>query len=90
MSVNYKDLHLENGYTIDLVLDEKLAVEIETCDQITDKDVNKMLRNMKLGNYRLGLIINFNSPLLKNGIRRVANHRMMPEENHMVSEYARY
>jgi GxxExxY protein len=90
LSVNYKDLHLENGYTIDLVLDEKLAVEIETCDQITDKDVNKMLRNMKLGNYRLGLIINFNSPLLKNGIRRVANHRMMPEENHMVSEYARY
>jgi hypothetical protein len=45
---------------------------------------------MKLGNYRLGLIINFNSPLLKNGIRRVANHRLLPEESRFLPEYARY
>lgn len=90
LSVTYKNLHIDDGYSIDLVLDDKLAIELETCEQITDHHVHKMLRNMKLGNYRLGLIINFNSPLLKNGIRRVANHRLLPDESRFLPEYARY
>jgi len=90
LSVTYKNLHIDDGYSIDLVLDDKLAIELETCDQITDNHVHKMLRNMKLGNYHLGLIINFNSPLLKNGICRVANHRLLPDESRFLPEYARY
>ena len=90
LSVTYKNLHIDDGCSIDLVLDDKLAIELKTCDQITDCHVYKMLRNMKLGNYRLGPVINFNSPLLKTGIRRVANHRLLPDESCFLPEYARY
>lgn len=88
MPVHYKDLHLEQGYAIDVLVDDKLVVEIETCEQISDMMVQRILRNLKLGHYKLGLIINFNATLLKKGIRRVTNHKLMPEEEHEFAEIA--
>jgi GxxExxY protein len=86
MHLQYKDLWLENAGTIDILVDDKLIVEIETCDQISDFMIQKVLRNLKTGNYKLGLIINFNAQLLKNGIRRVSNQKLMQAEEQLFAE----
>jgi len=54
------------------------VVEIETTDTVNDMQIQKTLKTLKLGGYKLGLIINFNSTLLKNGIRRISN--IKPQE----------
>jgi GxxExxY protein len=87
MPVNYKDLQLDYGYQLDLLVDHKVVVEVMTCDQISDQDVQRLLRFLKLGDYKLGLIINFNSSLLKNGIRRVNNMRNVHSDERMGTLY---
>lgn len=79
MPIQYKDLIIEKAYTLDILVDDKIIVEIETVDQINDMHIQKVSRYLKLGNFKLGLLINFNSPLLKNGIRRVNNLRNTSE-----------
>lgn len=86
MHLQYKDLWLENAGTMDLLIDNQLIVEIETCDQISDFMIQKVLRNLKSGGYKLGLIINFNAQLLKKGIRRVSNQKLMQPEDNMVQD----
>lgn len=88
MPIQYKELHLDHGYTIDLLVDDKLVVELETCEQISEQMVQRTLRNLKLGQFRLGLIINFNAPLLKKGIRRITNHKFSQEEEAYHEEYS--
>jgi GxxExxY protein len=80
LPIQYKDLNMETGYRVDLLVDERLLVCIETSDSIADTQIQKCLRMLRLGNYKLGLVINFNSSLLKNGIRRVTNNRSNLEE----------
>ncbi len=79
MPVVYKELKLDYGYSIDLLVDGKLVVEIETVDQLGDLHMSRMMRFLKLGGFKLGLIINFNSQLLKNGIRRVSLAPRIPQ-----------
>lgn len=74
----YKNLKLSKGYTIDLLIENILVVEIETTDTVSDMQIQKTLKTLKLGGHKLGLIINFNSTLLKNGIRRISN--IKPQE----------
>jgi GxxExxY protein len=75
----YKNLKLNKGYTIDLLIDNILVVEIETSETVTDMQIQKTLKTLKLGGYKLGLVINFNSTLLKNGIRRISNIKQQEE-----------
>ena len=75
----YKNLKLNKGYTIDLLIDQSLVVEVETSENITDMQIQKTLKILKLGGYKLGLVINFNSTLLKNGIRRISNIKQQEE-----------
>lgn len=70
--VKYKELELDYEYNIDLIIDNKIIVEIICETKVTDVELTKINKLLKLGNYNLGLIINFNSPLLKDGIRRIA------------------
>jgi GxxExxY protein len=67
----YKDLKLDHGYRIDLLVEEKIVVEIKTVESFTDVHLAQILTYMKLGNYKLGLLINFHVTMLKNGIKRV-------------------
>ena len=69
----YKNLKLSEGLHIDLLINDVLVVEVETTDSVTELQIQKLLKILKNGNYKLGLVINFNSTLLKNGIRRVSN-----------------
>jgi GxxExxY protein len=67
----YKDIKLDHGYRIDLLVEEKIVVEIKTVESYTDVHLVQILTYMKLGNYKLGLLINFHVTMLKNGIKRV-------------------
>jgi len=69
----YKNLKLSQGLHIDLLINDVLVVEVETTESVTELQIQKLLKILKNGNYKLGLVINFNSTLLKNGIRRVSN-----------------
>ena len=69
----YKNLKLSQGIHIDLLINDVLVVEVETSETVNELQIQKLLKVLKNSNYKLGLVINFNSTLLKNGIRRVSN-----------------
>lgn len=69
----YKDVKLDHGYRIDLLVEEQVVVELKTVEFLTDVHFAQTLTYLKLGNYKLGLLINFNVTLLKDGIKRIIN-----------------
>jgi len=73
MPIIYKDVVLEHGYRIDLLVENKLVIEIKTVEELCDVHTAQVLTYLKLGNYKLGLLINFNVSLLKLGIKRLIN-----------------
>ena len=73
MPIVYKDVKLDHGYRIDLLVEEKVVIEIKTVDAFNDVHTAQILTYLKLGNYKLGLLLNFQVTVLKNGIRRVIN-----------------
>ena len=73
MPVIYKDIKLDHGYRIDLLVGKKLVIELKTVDAFLDVHFAQVLTYLKLGHYKLGLLINFNVNLLKNGIKRIIN-----------------
>lgn len=74
MPIIYKSLKLDHGYRMDLVIENKLVIEIKTVDALLDVHFAQLLTYLKLGNYKLGLLINFNVGLLKDGIKRIINN----------------
>ena len=70
----YEEVKLEVGYRVDLWLEKKLIVEIKSVEALNDLHLAQTLTYLKLSNCKLGLLINFNTVLLKNGIRRVVNN----------------
>ncbi|NRD20884.1 GxxExxY protein [Winogradskyella eckloniae] len=73
MPIVYKDIKLDHGYRIDLLVENKIVLELKTVERFTDVHTAQILTYMKLGNYPLGLLLNFNTKLLKNGIKRFIN-----------------
>jgi len=65
---------LDCGYRIDLLVDNKLVIETKSVDALNDVHLAQVLTYLKLGNYKLGLLINFNVAKLKDGIKRVVNN----------------
>jgi len=66
----YEEVKLEVGYRIDLLIENKVIVEIKSVDAINDVHKAQLLTYMKLSNCRVGLLINFNVKRLKDGIQR--------------------
>lgn len=71
LSINYKDVFIEIGYKIDLLVDNLVIVELKCVDEINKIHTAQLLTYLKLSNNWLGLIINFNVTTLKNGIQRL-------------------
>ncbi len=67
----YKDIKLDHGYRIDLLVEEKVVIELKTVERFTDVHLAQVLTYLKLGNYKLGLLLNFHTTVLKNGIKRI-------------------
>lgn len=73
MPLVFEGVKLECGYRIDLLIENKLVIEIKSVDALNDIHLAQTLTYLKLGNYKLGLLINFNVVKLKDGIKRVIN-----------------
>ncbi len=73
MPLVYADVDLDVGYRMDLLIEDSVVVELKAVDALNDVHLAQILTYMKLGNYKTGLLINFNVAMLKNGIRRVVN-----------------
>ncbi len=71
MPLVYKDVKLDCGYRIDLLVENKVIVEIKSIDSLTDIHMAQIMTYMKLAKCKIGLLINFNVKLLKEGIKRV-------------------
>lgn len=66
----YKEIHLETRYRIDLIVNKQIILEIKSVEAIADIHIAQVLTYLKLSKCRLGLLLNFNVPSLKLGIRR--------------------
>lgn len=73
LPIHYKEIKLEQGYRIDLLIESKLVIELKTVEEFTTVHYAQILTYLKLGYYPLGLLINFNSKILKNNIKRFIN-----------------
>lgn len=70
LPVSYKGLHLDVGYRLDLVVNEAVVIELKTVEKILPVHEAQLLTYLKLSKFRVGLLINFNTPVLKQGIVR--------------------
>lgn len=73
MPLVFEAVNLECGYRIDLLVENKIVIELKSVESLTDVHLAQTLTYMRLGNYKLGLLINFNVSKLKDGFRRVVN-----------------
>lgn len=72
LPIEYKGLKLDCGYRIDLVLNDNLVVELKSCNCLKPIHEAQLLTYLRLTNIKIGLLINFNVPALKDGIKRLA------------------
>ena len=68
----YKEIHLDQGYRADLIVEKRVIVELKTVEQIAPIHEAQILSYLRFSNCSVGLLINFNANLLKQGIRRFA------------------
>lgn len=73
MPLIYKSVKLDQGYRLDLLVEDKVIVELKSVECLAPVHYAQLLTYLRLSDKRLGLLINFNSKLLKHGIHRVAN-----------------
>lgn len=70
----YDEVKLDVGYRLDIILEDKLIIEIKSVEVLNDVHFAQLLTYLKLTNCKLGLLINFNVRLVKNGIKRITNN----------------
>ena len=68
--VRYKDIRLDCGYRIDVFVENKLIIEIKSVEKIKSIHEAQLLTYMKLAGVKIGLLINFNQIMLKDGLKR--------------------
>jgi len=73
LPVIWKDIKMDIGYRTDLIVENKVIIEIKSVEDIHPVHPKQLLTYLKLTGLKLGLLINFNSPLIKTGITRIVN-----------------
>ena len=71
LPVMYKDIYLNCGYRLDVLVADTVVVELEAIERLLPIHQAQLLSYLKLGGWKIGLLINFHVPLLKNGIKRM-------------------
>jgi GxxExxY protein len=74
LPVHYEDIVLEVGFRCDFLVDKRVIVDTKAISAITEIEQAKMINYLKVAKLQVGLIINFNVKVLKNGIKRVVNN----------------
>ncbi len=72
--VIYKDIKMELGFRADLIVEDKVIIELKSVETIAPVHQKQLLTYLKLTNLKLGLLINFNENLIKDGIQRIVNN----------------
>ena len=72
--VIYEDVRLDLGFRLDLVVENKVVVELKSIEALAPVHHKQLLTYLKLANYKLGLLLNFNTSLLKDQIARLVNN----------------
>jgi GxxExxY protein len=70
----YEEVKLDVGYRIDIIVENKLIIEIKSVEALNEVHFAQLLTYLKLTDCKLGLLINFNVALIKNGIKRIVNN----------------
>ncbi len=73
LPITYKGVDLDCGYRLDVVVQGMLVIEVKACDRIEPIHQAQLLTYLKLSGLSLGLLLNFNVPVMRDGIVRVAN-----------------
>ena len=73
MPVRYEDVVLDTGYRLDLLVEDKIVVEVKAAEKLLPLHRAQLLTYLKLGGYRVGLLLNFNAVHMREGINRVIN-----------------
>ena len=74
LAVIYKGITLDCGYKLDIVVEGKVILELKSANKIESIHDAQLLTYLKLSDLKLGLLINFNVPILKEGIKRIVNN----------------
>lgn len=72
--MKYKELDFEVGFRLDIIVNEKVIIEIKSVEKLRDVHYKQLLTYLKLSNKKLGLLINFNDTSLKDSIIRIVNN----------------
>jgi len=73
LPINYKGKKLDCGYRLDLVVESAIILELKSCEKIDPIHKAQLLTYLKLSGLNLGLLLNFNVPLMRDGIIRIVN-----------------
>lgn len=74
LPILYRGVRLEAGYRLDLLVEDQIIVELKSVDELAPIHTAQLLSYLRLSDKRVGLLINFNVELLKNGLKRLANN----------------
>ena len=74
MVVMYDELKMDLGFRSDVIVDDKVIVEIKSVEALAPVHHKQLLTYLRLTNIKLGLLVNFNVDLIKNGITRIVNN----------------
>ena len=78
--VRYKGVSIDVGYRVDLLVGEKVVVELKSVDKLLPIHTAQVLTYLRLGSYKLGLALNFNTVHMRDGIKRIVNGLNMSSE----------
>jgi len=72
--VIYEEVKLDIGFRADIIVEKKVIIEIKSVEALAPVHHKQLLTYLKLTDLKLGLLVNFNTDLIKNGIKRIVNH----------------
>lgn len=73
LDVTYDELVIQKAFKMDLLIENKVVLEIKSVENLNSFHASQLKNYLRLGNYKLGMLLNFNSQLFKNGVKRIAN-----------------
>jgi GxxExxY protein len=85
LPISYKGIKFESAYRMDVVVEDAIVIEIKATEELLPVHAAQLLTYLKSANKRVGLLINFNVPILKTGLKRIVNHYAGPRPTPRVS-----
>jgi GxxExxY protein len=73
LAIRYKGIKLDCGYRLDIVVEDKIILELKACEKVEPIHKAQLLTYLKLSGLHLGLVLNFNVPVMRDGIVRMVN-----------------